>query len=192
MSNVIDLAAWRAQRAAATPAAAPVAPAAYVPAYCDPANERRGARYDRALSTKEIAARIRAEVKAAIKRGAIPREVKVSVRFRSFAGGSAIDIRVTRVPPGFAILNAEHVRAALADPHNWEATRGLPRYAPDAVALLAQLTAMARAYHRDNSDSAVDYFDVNFYGGDAAFDWRLERDARRALEAKIASLEPQS
>jgi hypothetical protein len=81
-AKIIDITARLAARAMARGAErsteAPKAPA-FVPAYCDPANERRGAKYSERLSTKEIAARVRAEVKHAQKAGLLPVGVKVSV-----------------------------------------------------------------------------------------------------------------
>ncbi|NJN64278.1 MAG: hypothetical protein HC882_04955 [Acidobacteria bacterium] len=150
--------------------------AKYVPAYCDPENEVRGAKFDRNLSTKEIAARIRAEIKADTSKGRLPAGLRVSVRYESFAGGSAIRVHVTQVPDGFRILNAERVAFEREHPSEWT---DLPRYTAEASALLAAVSVYAKAYHRDNSDLQSDYFDVNFYGGDASFSWELVSEERK-------------
>lgn len=169
---------------AAEPAPAPTqAPEAtsapkHVPAYSDPENERRGPKYEARLSTKEVAARVRKEIRTAIKTGELPKGLKVSVRYESFAGGSAIRVAVTAWQGG-RILNPERLRLEWEDPHAYVTDRDCPRYTPEATALLEKLSSYAEAYKRDNSDSMSDYFDVNFYGGEAAFEYELE-DAERA------------
>jgi hypothetical protein len=86
---------------------------------------------------------------------------------------------------GFLNTNPDHARAAILAPHDYDATRGIPRHTAEAAALLEQLNAIVGAYHRDNSDSSVDYFDVNFYGGDADFHRELEREDRKTVEAAV-------
>lgn len=55
-----------------------------------------GAFYEqtRHLSPKEIAARIRADIRQATKTGSIPTDWKYSVRLDRFAGGCAIDVTI--------------------------------------------------------------------------------------------------
>lgn len=143
-------------------------------------NSRRGAKFDRSLSTKEIAVRIRADIKGAKRTGEIADGVKVSVRYDSFAGGSAIRMKVTEVPAGFEIHNRAHVAFTTTHPHDLP-PRDLQRYTPEAYELLNKLTRIALAYNRDDSDSSTDYFNTNFYGGDAGFDWQLEAAAKEAI-----------
>lgn len=71
----------------------------YLPAYCDPSNERRGAKHDatRSLDVAEIAKRMRADIKAL----ALGDGFKVAVTIKRYSGGQSIDIRVRDVPPGF-------------------------------------------------------------------------------------------
>lgn len=162
--------------------------ARYAPRYCDPANERRGAKYDERLSTKEIAARIREQIKADLKAGVLLKGTKVSVRYESFSGGSAIRVSVTAYAG--KIFDRETLRWEREHPHECP-PRGMPRYTAEAKALLDKISSYAKAYHRDNSDTMVDYFDVNFYDGDARFDWQLERaDERAALAESLASVLP--
>lgn len=118
-----------------------------------------GKEYDKSLTTKEIAARVRGEIKAAIKSGALPAGINVSTTFARFAGGTSIDVRVVLVPEGFRVLNPER---ALAAPTACRADR-LPYYTAEARALLKQLEEMLGAYNHDGSDSMTDHFDVNFY-----------------------------
>lgn len=158
----------------------------FVPAYCDPANERRGHKYDPSVrrSTKEIAALVRADIKAALAAGELPKGLKVSVRYESFSGGSAIRVNVTALPEGFEVFDLDTLRAQRAQPYDWQTAR-LPRYTAEAQALLAALTRIGKAYHRNNSDAMTDYFDVNYYGGDADFAFDLEQAARKAAEEKL-------
>lgn len=134
----------------------------YMPAYCDPANETRGAKHDatRNLDITEIAKRMRADVKAL----RLPKGIKVSVRCDRFSGGQSIDMRVT-VPESF-IFHSE----AMASWHKQFGDRKLPplsreeQMSAEYNELKAKLDAIHGAYNRDNSDSMTDYFDVRYYG----------------------------
>lgn len=151
----------------------------FMPAYCDPENERRGAKHDatRHLSRAEIAKRMRADIKAL----ALPKGFKVSVRTSEYSGGGSIDIRVTAAPAGF-----RYYSEAAASWHKQFPGREhrMPMAWRDAQsdelrALLDKLGAIHGSYNRDNSDSMTDYFDVRYYGG-AEIDWQLARDLQRA------------
>lgn len=106
----------------------------------------------------------------------------------SFAGGSGIRVSVTVVPSGFAILNADRVRQEKARPHDHGLDFG-PRITPEASALIASLTAIAKAYHRDNSDAMSDYSEVNFFLT-VEFDWALEAAHLEALVQSITKETP--
>lgn len=167
-------------------------PYRYVPAYCDPENERRGAKYDgtRNLSTTEIAKRMREDIKAAKVRGDLPKALKCRVRSKYFSGGSSIDIDVTELPEGLAVWSPdflrhehEHERGA------WVPYRGNDRHSPEFRAVLNTLESIHRAYNRDNSDPMTDYFDVRYYG-DVGIYWEISRGIReRELAAALASAE---
>lgn len=157
---------------------------AYVPAYCDPNNETRGAKFDKRLSTKDIAALVRKDIAAAIKSGAIPKGVKVSVRYESFSGGSALRVNVTALPEGWRVFNPERLRFEKEQPHEIP-PRNMARFTPETSALLSQISDLAMAYNRNNSDSMTDYFDVNYYGGDADLWWELESEIRKREEAGL-------
>ncbi|WP_267396185.1 MULTISPECIES: hypothetical protein [unclassified Sphingomonas] len=158
----------------------------YMPAYCDPANESRGSKYEatRNLPLTEVAKRMRADIKAAQVAGTLAVGLKVSVRV---AHHTAIDVRVTAAPNGFAFHNP----AAL---HHEHETRNGPwspfhreRYSPEWKAAKDALEAIHRSYNRDNSDSMTDYFDVRFYG-DVGIWWELERPTReRELATALAA-----
>jgi hypothetical protein len=134
-----------------------------------------GDKYNRELSTTEIAARIRADIKGAIAAGELPRGIKVSVRTSYFSGGSSIDLKITAFPG--RILRAGHDHA-----------RGFENYfTPEAYQAKKTLQAIMDAYNHDGSDITTDYFDVRFYGH-AEFDWRLEQAERKADKANAGGV----
>lgn len=99
-------------------------------------------------SRVQIAARIRADIKAAVVSGTLPAGT-YSVRTRSYSGGGSIDIAVVAVTkPGFVVTN----------PNPEE------RYSEELKAVVETLNGFHDAYNYNNSDSQSDYFDVNYYG----------------------------
>ncbi|MDG3443712.1 hypothetical protein [Nitrospirillum amazonense] len=151
-------------------------------AYCDPANETRGSKFEatRNLSHKEIAARIRQDIKDAQKAGRLPQTVKASVRFSLFSGGASVDVTINALPPGMVVWNPEYVA--------WvNQSRGAPNYrfagkemySPEYGAVLSVLEAIHNAYNRDNSDSSSDYFDRRYYG-DVRLSSEIRQESRRA------------
>jgi hypothetical protein len=154
----------------------------FTPAYCDPANEVRGAKYDetKRLDIAEIAKLVRADIKAAKKEGKLPKKgFKTSVRIERFSGGCSLNISVKTSP--FQVLNPEYLTWEAENPHECK-PYWLDRYTPEAKAALELLKGIMGSYNRDNSDTMSDYFDVRFYG-DAGFDWELERAERDAHKA---------
>ena len=127
-----------------------------------------GSRYDCALSVKEIAQKVRVEMRA----DPALRGVKVSVRYDSFSGGSAIRVSVVAVPAGMKLLTASEERLRAGD-----------NLTPEARALLDGITERFAAFNFDGSDSQSDYFDVNFYDGRASFEGDLLDAARASLTA---------
>jgi len=121
-----------------------------------------GKKYERGLTTTQCAARIRADIKEALRTRELPRGLKVSVRSDYFANGSSIDVRVTALPAGWALLNPERVRHDVLTPNVYP--ENLARYTEETTALLKVLQAIMDAYNYDGSDSQTDYFHVNFYG----------------------------
>jgi len=118
-----------------------------------------GDKYNRTLSTKEIAKLIRQEIKTIA-----PQGFKISTRSEYFSGGSSIDIRIKAIPEGFILFNPAY------DPNRPRWGNGENEYySPEAKKLLDQLEAIMAAYNYDGSETQVDYFDVNFYGS-VAFD----------------------
>src|SRR5687767_7020547 len=99
-----------------------------------------GAKYDRDLSTTQIAAKYRQDIKAAIKSGEIPAGLKVSVRTEYFAGGSAIRASITACP-AFRVVNPERVIADIEQPHVYK-DRICPLRTTEAESLLKRLESM--------------------------------------------------
>lgn len=149
--------------------------------------ENTGSKYNQNLSTKEIAVAIREDIKAAVKAGTIP-AAKISVRTRHFAGGSAIDIEVVRVPEGVILITDEYVKHTLGPDRN-HVFHG-ERHTPEAKKLVVTLKAISDAYNYDNSDAMTDHFDVNFYGH-VQIDWELESRQEKAIAAKLTPALPE-
>jgi len=74
-----------------------------------------GARYDRTLTTTEIAKRFREDVKAAQAAGDLPLGLKVSVTTKYFSGGSSIHVVVKAADYGTGDFFVERVEAAPLD-----------------------------------------------------------------------------
>lgn len=132
------------------------------------------------LRIAEVAKLIREDIKAAVKAGALPVGLKVSVRSESFSGGRAIRMSVTRLPWGFVLLNRARLAAEIENP--LQDSRE-PRFSPEALALTEKLDAIAWAYNYDGSDTQSDYFHVRFYDGKAGFDYGLETAEIAAFKA---------
>lgn len=152
-----------------------------MPAYCEPRNEVKGCKYEanRGKSRAELAKLMRADIKAAVARGLLPKGLKVSVR----SDRLSIDIKVTAIPDGQRLYNPEWVLATnnFSDfASRWAVPGG--EYAPEVAAWVETLKGIHGAYNRDNSDSMTDYFDVNFYGHVEIY-WELA-DARREAEKR--------
>lgn len=106
--------------------------------YASEITRHRGSKYDEVKGARDsvIAARIRADVKAAAKAGQIP-AVKYAVRTSTYSGGCTI--RVEAIGTGYA------------------------HRSPEADALRAALEAIAAAYQRSESHVLTDYCATNFF-----------------------------
>lgn len=146
-----------------------------------------GSKYEetKGLARTEIAKLFRTDVKQAIKRGELPKGLKLSVRCDSYSGGGSIDIKVTELPAGFKILNPERVLAQLAEPNKFLPEVHYPRLTPEAESLLGKLEDMIQAYNYDDSDPMVDYYRVRFGGGHPYFGDHWEMRDRAAIEAMV-------
>ncbi len=156
-----------------------------MPAYCDPSNEVQGTKYaaTKGLRCVEIAARIRADIKGAIKAGTLPTGLKVSVRYQSYAGGQSIDARIVALPAELQIYNPDYVAFCREHPHEVPPFAPRQRHSEEYRLILERLEAIHGAYNRDNSDSMTDYFDVRYHGH-VQLDWRLEKQARESQQPR--------
>jgi hypothetical protein len=123
------------------------------------------------LSRVEIAKLIRADIKAAVKAGLIPK-AKYSV---TCSRGTGIDVSIVDVERrGFVLHNPERLRWEAENPHAsmWSAPGNVrDRFSPEAEAVLAALKEIWGAYNYDGSDIQSDYFNVRYYGG-VQFGWQ--------------------
>lgn len=128
--------------------------------------------------TAEIAAKIRADIRQAIKDGHLPCICRVSVRK---VRCSRLDVDILALP--FNPYNPE--RVALDTRRGGGDWLHTPIFTPAGRRVLDILEAIVDQYRYDHSDSMTDYFDSNF--------WRfvgIDRDAKRAWQDEIlAALE---
>lgn len=132
-----------------------------------------GDKYDRSLTTTQIAAAFRADVKRETAAGNLPRGLKLSVKTRYFSGGSSIDVKLVAVPEGLPVRNPGY------DP-SWRAPESInDPLSPELRAALKLLASLLDAYNFDGSDIQTDYFHVRFYGH-VELDSRLREEVYRA------------
>ena len=140
-----------------------------------------GSKYKSGMSRVEIAKAIRAEIKSAVKSGALPK-AKYSVRCRSYSGGGSIDVAIANVEQvGFELYNQERLARDLSGEYS---SHMLPWMAPEAMALVGKVEAIVGAYNFDGSDSMSDYFHVNFYGS-VDFESEYQCAMRESAVAKV-------
>lgn len=138
-----------------------------------------GSKYNENLGTKQIAALVRAEIKAAVKSGALP-SLKASVTMERFAGGSSITIRLSDVAIK-SVYNPVRLRADVERPNE---PCSVPWITDEARALLDRVEAILGAYNHDGSDSMTDHFDVKFYAH-VEFDHAWQSGRRAAEIARL-------
>ncbi len=148
-----------------------------------PANDDAayGRKYDASLSTKEIAIRVRADIKTAIKASRLPAG-KYSVRIEESSLHAAI--RVTAAPVGIVLLRTESWTLDMSG--RIECTsRAIDSRTTEANGLLDALETILAAYNYDRSDLASDYHDSNFFSS-VGFDYEWEKGERDVLRAILA------
>jgi len=114
------------------------------------------------LSTKEVAVRVRAELKATLP------QWKFSVSFKSFSMGSSIDLALMQGPEavcagtdgGYAQLN----KYTFYQPDSYRplVNSGV-LLTKTGWEVMEQATKILAKYHEDSSDIQSDYFCCNFY-----------------------------
>jgi hypothetical protein len=140
-----------------------------------------GAKYDRATDIAEIAKRVRADLKAAVKAKDIP-GTKYRVTIERYSQGQSLNVRIGDVP--FTIVSEERIRRDILDRADFDPAFGWRT--EEAVALIRKVEAIVGAYNFDGSDSQTDYYHVNFY---STVDYgRQENTEGEAFRAKYTAL----
>jgi hypothetical protein len=133
-----------------------------------------GSKYDQSLDTVEIAKRIRQEVKDAVSNGTLPSDADISVTSQRFAGGSAIDIRVSNWPEATVPQDdsrCEHLPHCRDGYHDHRCP-GSSHPSDEATRVRSLLQSIHDSYNYDGSEAMTDYFSVNYYGGVTIDDYR--------------------
>ena len=137
---------------------------------------REGINYKEDLSTKDIAKLIRKKLKEEFK------DYKFSVRYKSFAGGSEIEVSLMKT--NFEIYNKEYKEDKNGNVYTerdyeyaqlnhytllqdkWEDSNGYCNgvyLTEKAWKVLKRVVEIAESYNYNDSDSMIDYFDTQFY-----------------------------
>jgi hypothetical protein len=112
------------------------------------------------LGTTQIAARIRDDIKEAVRSGVLPK-AKYSVRAAKYSMGSSVTVVASNLP--FEVLNPEaFVVERGANWMTFDRAHHRSRFTPDAEALEQKLNAIVDAYHWNRSDSSIDYYNERF------------------------------
>lgn len=134
-----------------------------------------GSKYNRDLTTTEIAKLLRKDIKAAVKSGQLPKG-KYSITTQYFSMGSSITVRIKDID--FLFLNVKRVLHGEKVGIDHE-----PIYNESGQKVLRTLEAMAVQYNHDGSDLMTDYHDVRFYFS-ATYDWEMEAAIREGILAR--------
>jgi len=117
-----------------------------------------GAKYDRSRDLAEIARLVRADIKAAVKSGALPADLKASVTISRYSMGQSM--RVSLTAPSVVVPSVARVRADLANPHGHVT---LARHTVKARAVVATVESLVKAYQRSETESQSDVCNFSFY-----------------------------
>ena len=145
-----------------------------------------GLKYDKALSTTEIAKRLRQDVKAARENGELPRELRLSVKTKYFSQGSSIDVSIVAWPDNLLIFDPERIILEHDNPATFHDETNNPIYTAEGLALIRKLEGMLRVFNFDGSQPQSDYFHVNFYGS-VTVDWEAAKLLREKILQEHAS-----
>jgi hypothetical protein len=119
-----------------------------------------GKSYDKAKTTKEIAALVRGQIKAEVKAGRLP-NAKYSVRYSAYSMGRSIDVNIEPTADLADWVNVRWADEQARNPHRWTETS---QYSALAIGTIKTLESMLGAHNHDGSDSQTDCYDVKFYG----------------------------
>ncbi len=149
----------------------------YEPQYVTFTGDKVAAAKD--LTTTQIAALIRADIKAAQKSGQLAKDLKVSIRTEYFSMGSSINIRITAAP--FAVLSDESLEAARGARFDLPPPR-YEEHSTEARAAKDLIHEIAMSYNRTVTDYQTDYFEKRYFAS-VDFASALEQAERTAYVA---------
>ncbi len=140
------------------------------------------------LKRVEIAKLIRADIKAAVKAGTLPK-AKYSVTCEAFSGGGSIDIRVSEAV-GIRVYNADRLLFEHDEPHGSAIHHMF--YSAEMTAVIEALDAIHASYNFNGSDIQSDYFHGRFYGDarPVTCETTREEELEAAIDARAARETP--
>lgn len=111
-----------------------------------------GSRYTETsdLDIADIAKLVRKDIKAAVKTGLLPADVKYGVRIERYSLGQSINVRAT-LPDRPARVQDDY------------AYPGHYGYTTEATQIMAVLRRIVESFNYDNSDMLSDYFSQRFF-----------------------------
>lgn len=127
----------------------------------------------------EYSAQIRADIKAAVKAGVLPK-AKYRVTCQNFSGGCSVDVEVQDLPGAWVEPGSE-----TAAPTHRFLPKGQKVLSVEAARVKTEVEKIHGAYNYDGSDAMTDYYDVNYYGtvqieDEWSADWRAREKARKS------------
>ena len=160
---------------------------------CTAANDTKpfahtiGSKYSRDLDVKDIAKLVRADIKAAIKAGKLPKGIKCSVTIDRYSMGQSLRVNVQACPG--IVLSTARIAFEMTNPH---AYCDIGRFSAHGTRVLDAITAIVEAYNYDNSDTITDYHCNNFHTS-VEFSNALENMQRSemATAMRMVGLSPQ-
>lgn len=132
----------------AVPVPSPLAVATQV---ASSASHYTGSKYDRNMSCKEIAAKLRTELKQDFK----------DWKFSVHSDYNHVDVRITQIPAYVPLYNPKWVEEERAC--KWDSGTGTARYSAQVREVMDHINAWLYEYNYDKSDIQSDYFEVKFY-----------------------------
>jgi hypothetical protein len=134
----------------------------------------RGEHADSSLTSAQIAAFLRADIKAAMKAGGLP-TMKVSVTAKSYSMGQSVTVRIVSAP--FAVMSPAWVFEVEKSTYGQS---DLPRHTPRAMQVRDRIEAMAAEYVRSDFHGPSDLHNCNCYMH-VNYDHDLETSERAAV-----------
>lgn len=115
-------------------------------------NGWKGDKYDRDLTTKEIAKRIREQLKKEYS------DCKFSVKKHEFAGGASISVTIKETPKSIYATNNDIINYSLFDKSEND-----DNFNAYGNKLIKDIFKICNSYRYSDCDGMIDYFCTNFY-----------------------------